>query len=55
MKVLIISNGFPGYGGQATTAYNLHLFLESKNLDTKLLLLNSKKLQIGRASCRERV
>ena len=44
MKVLIISNGFPGYGGQATTAYNLHLFLESKNLDTKLLLLNSKKL-----------
>ena len=44
MKVLIIGNGFPGYGGQATTAYNLHLFLESKNLDTKLLLLNSVKL-----------
>ena len=44
MKVLIIGKGFPGYGGQATTAYNLHLFLDSKNLDTKLLLLNSGNL-----------
>lgn len=40
MKVLIISNDFPGYGGQATTAYNLHLFLESKNYESKLLFLN---------------
>lgn len=41
MKVLIISDGFPGYGGQATTAYNLQLFLKSKNLDTKLLFLKA--------------
>ena len=40
MKVLIISNDFPGYGGQASTAYNLHLFLVSKNYESKLLFLN---------------
>ena len=30
-------------GGQATTAYNLHLFLESKNYESKLLFLNDGK------------
>jgi glycosyltransferase involved in cell wall biosynthesis len=39
-KILIISDGFPEYGGQATTAYNLHFFLESKNFESKLLFLN---------------
>jgi hypothetical protein len=43
MKILIISDGYPGYGGQATTAHNLHLFLESKNFETKLLFLNGEK------------
>jgi glycosyltransferase involved in cell wall biosynthesis len=47
MKVLIISDGFPGYGGQATTAHNLHLFLESKNFETKLLFLNEDKALEG--------
>ena len=44
MKVLIISQGSPGYGGQATTAYNLHLFLESKNFNTKLLLFKPNEV-----------
>ena len=39
-RILIISKGYPFYGGQSTTAYNLHLFLNSKNIDSKLLMLN---------------
>lgn len=46
-KVLIISDDYPEYGGQATTAYNLHLFLESKNFESKLLFLNIKKAPEG--------
>lgn len=39
-QILIISFGYPFYGGESTTAYNLHLFLSSKNMDSKLLMLN---------------
>jgi hypothetical protein len=42
-----MSDGYPEYGSQATTAYNLHLFLESKNFESKLLFLNGETAPEG--------
>ncbi len=38
-KVLIISNGFPNYGGLSTTAYNLLKLLRSEKYDARLICI----------------
>lgn len=42
-KILILSNSYPNYGGQSTTAYNLLKLLKEHGLDVKLLYINDLK------------
>ncbi|MBS1774498.1 MAG: glycosyltransferase family 4 protein [Bacteroidetes bacterium] len=42
-KVLILSGGYPNYGGEATTAYNLLKLLRNNNYDAQLVYINSIK------------
>lgn len=42
-KILIISNSYPNYGGQSTTAYNLLKLLKQHGFDAKALYINDAK------------
>ncbi|MBS1774499.1 MAG: hypothetical protein JST82_16700 [Bacteroidetes bacterium] len=42
-KILIISNSYPNYGGQSTTAYNLLKLLANEHYDVRLLCINNLK------------
>ncbi len=42
-KILIISNSYPNYGGQSTTAYNLLKLLKQYDFDAKALYINDAK------------
>jgi hypothetical protein len=43
-KVLIISNGYPGFGGQSTTAHHLGSLLNKNNIKCKVFFLNEVKM-----------
>ncbi len=42
-KVLIISNSYPYFGGQSTTAYNLLKLLKKRGYDVRLMYINQLK------------